>query len=168
MIRWTRRQKLTWLGWTAVLWLPSFLVRPGWFGEWIYTLTHFERITQNLSSDLWNAPVWIMLGGLIAIPLVWWITKRRPSFRPMALFLNPGINSYDYALLAGQAHWIIIPASWIAQIAERYYNAHWAWGVVGVLATISTLTPRKKSEPKPPEPTEVQSKDHGYPKIQPG
>jgi hypothetical protein len=168
MIRWTRRQKLTWLGWTAVLWLPSFLVRPGWFGEWIYTLTHFERITQNLSSDLWNAPVWIMLGGLIAIPLVWWITKRRPSFRPMALFLNPGINSYDYALLAGQAHWIIIPASWIAQIAERYYNAHWAWGVVGVLATISTLAPRKKSEPKPPEPTEVQSKEYGFPKIQPG
>jgi hypothetical protein len=121
MIRWTRRQKLTWLGWTAALWLPSWLVRPGWVGEWIYALT---RYAPHISSNLWAAPVWIVIGGLIAIPLVWWITKRRPSFRPAALFLNPGINSYNFALLAGQAQWIIIPTSWIAQIAECYQNAH--------------------------------------------
>jgi hypothetical protein len=138
MIRWTHRQKLAWLGWTAALWLPSWLVRPGWVGEWVRTLTHFERITQNLSSDLWNAPVWIAVGGLLSIPLVWWITKRRPSFRPAALFLNPGMNSYDYALLAGNAHWIVIPAGVIAQIAERYYHLYWAWGLVGLLATLAT------------------------------
>ncbi len=140
MIRWTRRQKLAWLGWTAALWLPCWLARPGWVGVWIGTLTRFGRITHNVPGNLWNAPVWILLGGLISIPLVWWVTKRRPSFRPMALFLNPVIGPYDYALLAGNAHWIIIPASWIAQFAERYHHAYWAWGLVGLLATLTTLS----------------------------
>jgi hypothetical protein len=146
MIRWTRRQKLAWLGWTAALWLPCWLIRPGWFGEWIWTLSHFERLTQHWSSNLWNAPLWILIGGLISIPLLWWITKRRPSFRPMLLFLNPGINSYDYALLAGNAHWVIIPASWLAQFAERYRSAHWAWSLVGLLATLTTFSPVASSD----------------------
>lgn len=140
MIRWTRRQKLTWLGWTAALWLPSWLVRPGWVGEWIKAVTLYA---PHISSNLLAAPIWVVIGGLVAIPLVWWITKRRPSLRMATLFLNPAINSYNYALLAGQAYWIIIPASWIAQIAERYGNAHWAWGVVGLLATVTTLAPKK-------------------------
>lgn len=146
MIRWTRRQKLSWLGWVAALWLPSWLVRPGWVGEWIASVANYA---PHISSNLFAAPLGILIGGLLAIPLVWWITKRRPSFRPAALFLNPGINSYNYALLSGQAHWIIIPASWIAQIAERYHGAHWAWGVVGLLATITTLAPKKPPDPKP-------------------
>jgi hypothetical protein len=147
IIRWKRREKLTWLGWTAALWLPCWVVRPGWFGEWMQKLTQFDRITEHWASNLWNAPVWILIGGLIAIPLVWWITKRRPSFRPLMLFLNPGINSYDYALLAGNAHWIIIPASWLAQIAERYQSAHWAWGLVGLLAALTTLAPKDSTDP---------------------
>ena len=147
MWRWTRREKLTWLGWTAALWLPCWLVRPGWFGEWMHKLTSFDRITEHYASNLWNAPLWILAAGLISIPLIWWITKRRPSFRPMMLFLNPGINSYDYALLAGNAHWIIIPASWFAQIAERYQNAHWAWALVGVLAALTTLAPKNSPDP---------------------
>jgi hypothetical protein len=142
IIRWSWRERFAWLGWTALLWLPSWLVRPGWFGEWIYTVTHFERITLHWSSNLLNAPVWILVGGLVSIPLVWWATKRRPSFRPLTLFLNPAINSYDYALLAGNAHWIIVPASWFAQIAQRYYDALWAWGLVGLLATLTTLSSR--------------------------
>src|SRR4030042_1511870 len=113
----------------------------------MHKLTPFDRITEPWASNLWNAPVWILIGGLIAFPLVWWITKRRPSFRPIMLFLNPGINSYDYAVLAGNAHWIIIPVSWLAQIAARYQDAHWVYGLVGLLAALTTFAPKNSTDP---------------------
>lgn len=138
MIRWSRRDKLAWLAWAAALWLPSWLVRPNWVGEWLWSLTHSSRIADHWASDLWSAPLPVTVISLVSILLVWVIRKRPPFLRATTLFLNPAIGSYDYALLSGTSHWIIIPASWLAQIAERFYHAYWAWAVLGLLATLTT------------------------------
>ena len=150
MIRWSRREKLSWLGWASALWLPSWLVRPNWLIEWLGFLSHSSRIAQHWASDLWSSPLPIVAVSLLSILVIWFIAKRPPFARPATLFLNPAIGSYDYALLSGISHWIIIPASWIAQVAEVYYHAYWAWALLGILATLAprpfTKDPRRAGE----------------------
>jgi hypothetical protein len=138
IIRWPRRDKLAWLAWTAALWIPSWLVRPNWIGEWLSSLAHISRVAGHWASDLWSAPLPVIVISLMLLLLFWIVKKRPPFLRAATLFLNPAIGSYDYALLSGSSHWIIIPASWVAQIMERYYHAYWGWAVLGLLSSLAT------------------------------
>jgi hypothetical protein len=106
----------------AIMWLPSFLVRPLWPLEW---LQHIDdgRLASGTGASLWAAPIIILLVGVAAA-----IGFKR--FGAFATALNPGMRPYDYTMLVGKSLWLI-PLSWAVLWVMWQVGSPWVWAVLG-------------------------------------
>jgi len=82
----------------------SILMRPTWVSEWLSVTPSFTQYALRDSNLYWLIPtsfktIALAIGVLVALPIGFWITKRRDSWIVLHLFA-PLTNIYSVSILA--------------------------------------------------------------------
>lgn len=135
--RWPQVRR-SFLAWCAVLYLPSFLIRPTWPAEWLQLTTGDGRGTSGMSASVWSASpaLAIVLAIALFILLIMRWPLARHAWQVITTMFNPAVLVHDYTMLAGASLWLI-PASWLVLALVLATRQGWPFAVLGLVVALN-------------------------------
>lgn len=110
LLKYDKAQKLKFLFWTAVLYVPVTLIRPGWIVEWLMGMNdgRIGEIGRNVTLFALPAVIAFAVGLDVCYC---WLAGKPVNWLTV---VNPGYRTYDFVMLISKdASLWLIPISWL-------------------------------------------------------
>jgi hypothetical protein len=115
----TLKQKLQWLGWTSLLYVPITIIRPTWIMDWV--LQDDGRLSGSSATSLFSMP-WFLSIAVLLIVLV--LAVRFNAKVSILQLLNPLYRPYDFSFFINGSL-VLIPLSWLTLWLSIELSAAW-------------------------------------------